>query len=344
MTAAALRAEPVEVADPFEAVELFFERGWTDGLPVIPPTEERVRAMLATVDRAPDEIVGRLPERRREVPLEKVAINAVMAGCRPDYFPVVVAAIEGISEPAFSLHGISASTGGAAVLVIVHGPIATRLGVNHGINLFGQGHRANATIGRAVRLVMMNCFGAIPGLLDRATISHPGKYTYCIAENEAASPWEPLHVARGFAPGSSAVTVYACEAPRHVTNETATTPETILSSYAVAMSDAGHISAPNAGEYLLVIVPQHAEYLRRAGWNRRQVQEFVYERSLVTRADFERAGKQWRGSEDARHVPGSPEQIMVLMAGGDAGGWAAVVPPWLGKSTVASTKAVAGSG
>src|SRR5262249_6322227 len=156
--------------------------GWTDGLPVVPPTEDRVRALLATVARDPGEIAGRLPERRRAVSVEKIAINAVMAGCQPEYFPVVLAAVEAMSDPACSLHAPSASTGGAAMLVVGHGPIAADLGVNHGVNLFGPGNRANATIGRAVRLVLINCFGAIPGALDRATLGHPGKYAYCIAE------------------------------------------------------------------------------------------------------------------------------------------------------------------
>ena len=340
MTTADLRAERIEADDALDVIDLFFERGWTDGLPVIPPTEERVRAMLATVGRDPGEVAGRLPERRRAVPVEKIAINAVMAGCRPEYFPVVLTAIEAISDPAFSLHGPSASTGGAAMMVIVHGPIAAELGVNHGVNLFGQGNRANATIGRAVRLVLINCFGAVPGALDRATLAHPGKYAYCIAENEALSPWEPLHVARGLPPGSNAVTVWAAESPHQIYNETATTPEGILDTYAATLADPGNLSRPNAGEYLLVIVPQHAEYLRRAGWTRRQVQEYVYDRAKVTREAIERAGKPWPWQQDALSVPASPEAIMVLVAGGNAGGMGAVVPPWLGKASRAVTRRI----
>lgn len=336
-----LRAERFEADDLIAAMELFDERGWTDGLPIVPPTEARVLAMLGAVQRAPGEIIGRLPERRREVALEKVAINAVMAGCRPEYFPVVLTAIEAISDPEFALHGISASTGGAAVLVIVHGPIAARLGVNHGVNVFGQGNRANATIGRAVRLVMMNCFGARPGELDKATIGHPGKYSYCIAEDEAGSPWEPMHVARGLPAGSSAVTVFAAEGPHQVSNETARTPEEILATYAASLADPGNLGRPGAGEYLAVIVPQHMQYLRQAGWSRRQTQEFLFERARVSRADFARAGKPWGFAEESLPAAGSAESIMVLTAGGEGGGWGAILPPWLGKSTRAVTRIIA---
>lgn len=336
-----LHATRLEADDLLAAMELFDERGWTDGLPIVPPTEERVLAMLDTVRRESTAIVGRLPERRREVSLEKVAINAVMAGCRPAYFPVVLTAIEAISDPEFALHGISASTGGAAVLVIVHGPIAARLGVNHGVNLFGQGQRANATIGRAVRLVMMNCFGARPGELDKATIGHPGKYSYCIAEDEAGSPWEPLHVARGMPAGSSAVTVFAAEGPHQVSNETGSTPEEILATYAASMADSGNLGRPAAGEYLAVIVPQHMQYLRRAGWSRRQVQTFLFERARVSRADFARAGKPWGFAEESLPVAASADAIMVLTAGGEGGGWGAILPPWLGKTTRATTRIIA---
>lgn len=343
MTTVDLRAERIEADDALGAIELFFERGWTDGLPVVPPTEERVRAMLDSVRRDPGEIAGRLPERRRAVSVEKIAINAVIAGCRPEYFPVVLTAIEAISDPAFSLHGPSASTGGAAMMVVIHGPIAEELGVNHGVNLFGAGNRANATIGRAVRLVLINCFGAIPGALDRATLGHPGKYAYCIAEDEAHSPWEPLHVARGLPPGSSAVTVWAAESPHQVYNEVASTPEAILDTYAATLADTGNLGRPNAGEYMLIVVPQHVEYLRRAGWTRQQVQAYVHERAIVTRDAFERAGKTWPWPEAALPVAQSAEALMVMTAGGDAGGMGAVVPPWLGKSSRAVTRAIAGA-
>src|SRR5262249_4266935 len=195
------------VEDPGQAIELCFEKGWTDGLPVVPPTESRVRAMLDLVGLAPEHQVAFITNRQVAVTAEKVAINAVMAGCRPEYMPVVVAAIEGIGDPRWSYHGPGTSTAGAAVLLIVNGPVARELDVNAGDNLFGPGWRANLTIGRVVRLVMRNVCGSRPGTLDRGTLGHPGKLSYVIAENEGESPWPPLHVERGFRADQSAVTV-----------------------------------------------------------------------------------------------------------------------------------------
>ena len=342
MTAGAITSARHEVDDALQAIEFYFEKGWTDGLPVVPPTEARVREFLERAGRAPDEVVGRLDARRRVVTAEKVAINAVMAGCLPEYTPVVMAAVEAMSEDRFNLHGISASTGGAAVLVIVHGPIAAELGVNSGVNIFGPGHRANATIGRAVRLVLMNCFGAQPGLLDKATVGHPGKYTYCIAEDEAGSPWEPLYVARGLAPEQSAVTVFAAESPHQIYNETATTPEQILDTYAASLRDPGNLLAPQAGEYAVLIVPQHYQYIGAAGWSRRQVQEYLFEQARVTAEELERAGKPRRRLEPGQAAPvvASADDFLVLAGGGNAGGMAAVIPPWAGKSSRAVTRPV----
>lgn len=333
-----------EIDDPLQAIEFYYEKGWTDGLPVVPPTESRVREFLDWAERPADAVVGRLESRRRVVTAEKVAINAVMAGCMPEYTPVVMAAIEAISEDQFNLHGISASTGGAGVLVVVHGPIVADLGVNSGVNIFGAGNRANATIGRAVRLVLMNCFGAQPGLLDRATIGHPGKYSYCIAEDEAGSPWEPLYVARGIPREQSAVTVFAAEGPHQVYNETSSTPEGILDTYAASLRNAGGLRGVRAGEYGVLIVPQHYKYIGAAGWSRKQVQQYLFEQARVTSEEMERAGKPGsyvRGEQPAPIVA-SPDDFLVMAGGGNAGGMAAVIPPWLGKSSRAVTRVVTG--
>jgi hypothetical protein len=169
-------------------------------------------------------------------------------------------------------------------------------------------------------------------VLDRAIVAHPGKYSYCIAESEAASPWEPFHVGRGMMPGSSAVTVFAGEGPHQVYNESSSTPEGILSTYAAAIADPANLGGPGGREYVVVIVPQHAEYLARAGWSRPQVQSFLYERATVSRADFEKAGKPWRWTEDSLPVPDSPDSIFVLVAGGEGGGKAAIIPPWVGRT------------
>jgi hypothetical protein len=209
--------------DPEELIEAYFESGWTDGLPVVPPTEKSIAAMLAGGGLRGDETIGEIVERGVIVSAEKLAINAVMAGCRPEYLPVVVAAVRGLCHPHFAYHGPPSSTGGSAMVLIVNGPIASRLGVNSGNNVFGQGARANATIGRAVRLVMMNVMNTRPGFLDRATLGTPGKYSFCFAENESEHPWEPLHVERGYRPEQSVVTVYASNSLCQVYNQLAAT-------------------------------------------------------------------------------------------------------------------------
>src|SRR5574337_712912 len=223
MRSAELTSKRYVVADGAEAIELYFEREWTDGLPVVPPTEERIWAMLEAADLEPNHQIAFITNRQAAVPAEKVAINAVMAGCRPEYMPVVVAAIEGIGDPKWGYHGPGTSTAGAAVLMIVNGPIAQKLQINSGDNLFGPGWRANTTIGRAVRLVMRNVIGSLPGKLDRATLGHSGKYTYVIAENEVDSPWPPLHVERGFRAEQSVVTVMAAEGPHQFYNQLSST-------------------------------------------------------------------------------------------------------------------------
>ena len=220
-----------------EAVEKCYQLGWTDGLPVVPPTSERVEEFLAFVERPPDEVLGYLPERRREVTVAKVTANAVMAGCLPEYLPVVLAATEAMLDPLFNLIGPSSSLGGAGILVIVNGPVVRDLDINCHNNLFGPGNRANSTIGRAIRLVLMNTCASIPGLFDRSILGHPGKFSFCIAENEAETHWNPLHVERGFARQESAVTVFACDGPRQV--RMGARPETILNGVADVASTLG---------------------------------------------------------------------------------------------------------
>jgi len=232
-------AAEIEVAGWAEAVETYYERGWTDGLPVVPATPDSVCRFLEAAGRDPADVVLAEPTRRRTITAEKVAINAVLAGCRPEYMPVLTAALEAMADPAFTLHGAITSTGGSATLVVVNGPIRQRLGFNAGGNVFGPGWRANATIGRAIRLITLNCLGATPGLLDRSTQGHPGKYAYCIAELEEANPWEPLHVTRGCRPGSSAVTVFAAEGPHNVLSHYGETAEEIVVALADTMACLG---------------------------------------------------------------------------------------------------------
>src|SRR3989440_2529207 len=226
----ALTSRRIELTDPAEAMEFFYQQGWSDGLPVVPPTPARVREFLEYSGNFPGDILGMIPARNRVIPAEKVAINAVMAGCLPNYMPVIVAAIEAMCQEEFNLHGISATTGGTAPLLIINGPVVQQLNINSGVNCFGPGVRANATIGRAMRLILMNVCGSIPGVLDKSCLGHPGKYSYCIAEDEEGNPWEPLSTERAMPPEVSAVTVCAGEAPHFVNSQVGGTGERLIGS------------------------------------------------------------------------------------------------------------------
>jgi len=324
------RAAEVDVAGWTEAVEAYFERGWTDGLPVVPATPEAIRPFLAAIGREPDDIVLTEATRRRSISAEKIAINAVMAGCRPDYLPVLLAALEAMADPAFTLHGAITSTGGSATLVVVNGPIRQRLGFNAGGNVFGPGWRANATLGRALRLITLNCLGAQPGLLDRSTQGHPGKYSYCIAELEEANPWEPLHVTRGLPRETSAVTVFAAEGPHNVLSHYGETAEAVVVALADAMAGLGSFSP---GESFIVLAPEHVQILARDGWNKPRLREALYARARRTRADLKRGGKLAGAVEPEdetrwEHRGRGPEDIHLVVAGGGAGGHSAFIPSW----------------
>jgi hypothetical protein len=225
-----LQSATYELADAFAVNEFYQDKGWTDGLPIVPPTEERVAAGLQAAGLAPDEVIGVEGVRQRPITAEKVAVNAVMAGCKPAYMPVVVAILRAMCQEQFNMHGSSASTGGSAPFIVVNGPIRTALGMNATHNVLANGNRANATIGRAIRLVLINVLGVVPGQLDRSTLGHAGKFTCCIAEDEEDSPWVPLAQERGIPAGTSAVTVLAGEAPRQVMNEWTHDPEEIMAT------------------------------------------------------------------------------------------------------------------
>ncbi|MBI1845897.1 MAG: hypothetical protein HY294_06710 [Candidatus Rokubacteria bacterium] len=319
-----------EVVDHPAAIEAYFERGWTDGLPVVPATEDAVARCLDAAGLAPHDVVLTEATRRRTITAEKVAINAVLAGCRPEYLPVLIAALAATADPAFNLHGAITSTGGSATLVVVNGPIRARLGLNAGGNVFGPGWRANATIGRAVRLVTLNCLGAQPLVLDRSTQGHPGKYTYCIAELEEENPWEPLHVERGLARETSAVTVFAAEGPHNVLSHYGPTAEAIVVTLADAMAGLGSFSP---GQSFVVLAPEHVRILQRDGWTKRRLKEELYARARRTVADLKRGGKITGevapGDEGRwRHRGEGPDDVHVVVAGGGAGGHSAFIPSW----------------
>jgi hypothetical protein len=341
----ALASKRHVVADIGLAMELCYERGWTDGLPVVPPTEPAVRAMLEAVGLEPDHQIAFITNRQVAVTAEKVAINAVMAGCRPEYMPIVVAAVEGIAEPVWGYHGPATSTGGAAVLMIVNGPIARRLGFNCEDNLFGPGWRSNATVGRALRLVMRNVIGTLPGLLDRGTIGNPGKYTYVIAENEAESPWTPLHVERGFAAGDSTVTVMSAEGPRQFYNQLSSTPEGILKTLCDDMRH--HNSTGGQPQYVVVLAGEHMRTIAAGGWTKADIRKYVFDNTQVSLAHFKRTerlpgGVTPQDETTYKSLVAGPEDVLVVAAGGRAGAFSCYIPGWAGgrRSSQSVTKLI----
>jgi hypothetical protein len=330
------------VNDPAELIEAYYARGWTDGLPVLPPTEKAVAEMLAAGGLHADQVLGTIPARSMVVVARKVAINAVMAGCRPEYMPVVVAATQALCHPDFAYHGPASSTGGSAMVLIVNGPIAKRLGVNSGTNAFGQGTRANATIGRAVRLVMMNVMNTRPGMLDRATLGTPGKYAFCFAENEDEHPWEPLHVERGFRRDQSALTLYASNSLYQVYNQLAATPEPLLRCFADALANLGIPNVRGFNQSLIVFAGEHSQVLRMGGWSKGDVKAFLVEHARRPIADYKRAARLPGDITPAdestwRHVFEDPDDLLVACAGGRAGSWSACLPGWGKKWTRAVT-------
>src|SRR5262245_58957674 len=324
--------------DAAALIEAYFERGFTDGLPVVPPTEESIAAMLAAAGLRGDEVLGEITGRNTVVPADKVAINAVMAGCRPEYMPVVVAAVRALCHPQFAYHGPASSTGGSAIVIIVNGPVASRLGINAGNNALGQATRANATIGRAVRLAMMNVMNTRPGFLDRATLGNPGKYAFCFAENEDDHPWEPLHVERGLRPEQSAVTIYASNSLYQVYNQLASTPEPLLLCFADALSNLGVPNMKGFNQALLVFAGEHAEIFHKNGWSKGDVKAFIMAHARRRVADWKRAARLPGDVEPAdestwRALFESPDDLLLVCAGGRAGSWSACLPGWGNKWT-----------
>lgn len=339
-----LLSKSYEVADFAAAQELYHSNGWTDGLPVVPPTADAVTACLEWVGMSPDQLIGIEPVRAMPVTAEKLAVNAVMAGCLPMHFPVVVAAWSAMLREEFLLHGTTSSTGGCAVLVIINGPIRQEIGASGGFNALANSDRATACIGRAIRLGLINILDVRPGGIDRSTLGHPGKYSYCIAEDEEElGPWASLAETRGIPKGLSAVTVMAAQAPRQIMNEWTTKPEEILETFAAEMRANQRHYSIYPGNYAIVIPKQVREHLQAAGWSKADIQNFVFERARIKRKEWAEVGKgavvRDRG-ESVYAALDSPEHLLVIAAGGPAGGFGAIIPPWLGHKTKAVTVAI----
>ena len=304
------------------------EQEWTDGLPIVPPTEDRVMHILQGIQRDPQEVVGILPPRNGMATVEKIAINAVMAGCKPEYMPIVVTSVEALAQPEMNLLSIQTTTNPVAPLAIVHGPITERVGMNAGANVLGPGNRANATIGRTIRLILINIGGGVSGVADNATHGQPGKYTSCIAEHWRENPWTPLHVDQGFDPTSSAVTIFPTPGTEEVAVRAGVTePEEILLFIANAMTRwGGPATTGLAGPFLLLLAVGHARLSFDArGWTKRDIQEFLFQHARIhpqalpdgTMEFWARMGRNPVRYSDGKICPvRSPEDIHVVVAGG----------------------------
>ncbi|MHB8384253.1 MAG: TlpA family protein disulfide reductase [Candidatus Binataceae bacterium] len=349
-----MQARRIELGENEDVFEFMFERGLTDGLPVVPPTPGRVAWMLTGTRRDPREVIAIAPPNLAPVTVEKIAVNAVMAGCRPEYLPVVTAALEAVCTDEFNIHGVMATTWGATPVIVVNGPIRKRIGMNMEMMALGYGNRANATIGRAVKLVLRNLGGARPGEIERSTLGAIGKFTTCFAEWEERSPWEPMHVERGFAREDSVVTVFGLEAgSRQIADQVSRTARALVGSIGMGLEACWHPKQHGAGEILLVVCPEHADTIAREKWSKTQVRARIQEvtsrpiRELLPDADSaEGVSPRALGLVDPTpeqleaKIPKfrRPEYINMIVAGGEAGKFSAVFAGWfsgpMGSSSV----------
>ena len=332
---AKLASKTFSFSDYDEAQEYYLANGLTDGLPIVPPTEAKVNAMLAGAGLQPSDVVAVEGIRGKTFVAETVAVNAVMAGCKPEYMPVIVAAVQAVSEPQFNFHANSTSTNGVGVLVLVSGPIAKSIGINSGTVLMGHGYRANATIGRAISLLKVNAYGSVPHDMDKSTFGHPGQYTFCFAEDDDVIPWEPLRVEKGFSVDTSTVTVFAANSPLQVSTHNYSQPDEFLS----IVSDAIQGMGLGPSEIVVAISPEILEYVRSSGWTKAQIKEFIFK-------NIHRTGLGWNahyrtehifsGDDLYRSIPvvPSPDHLTLVGGGGAAGAFVSIIGAWGGVSSV----------
>lgn len=323
-----------------DLVEEYFRRGWTDGLPVVPPTREKVELFVEALGGDPEFVECKVAPRWGALTREVMAINMIMAGCLPEYAPVVRAAMLALTDRPFNLNGVQATTHMASPLIIVNGPIARQIGMNGGANAFGSGNRANATIGRAIRLIMLNVGGGRAPDLDKCTLGNPAKYTYCIAENEEASPLAPYHVEQGYVADASTVFAIAAEAPHSVTDHQCNDPEGILDTMCSAMSTIASNTAVLSGHCTVTLGLEHARTIAKHGWSRADVKNYLWMHSGNTfsaHSRDHRYGKvynrnlpKWYKREPDSRIPivESPDRIHLFVIGGDAGRFSAFIPGW----------------
>src|SRR6516165_10662708 len=328
-----LKSRRIAIGDEEDEHEAMFARGWSDGLPLVPPTEERVLRMLDGTSRDPQEVLGLVPPDLAPATVEKIAVNAMMAGCKPEYLPVVLAAVEAVLEEEFAMHGVLATTMFVGPVVVVNGPIRRRIGMNAKGNALGQGNRANAAIGRALQLVIRNIGGGRPQDVDRATLGNPGKYTYCFAEDEEGSSWEPLSVERGARQGQSAVTVFAGFGLQGVVDQKSRDPESLTKSFAGSLKALSNIKHAPSCDALLVVCPEHHRTFKNAGWSKARLYEELYRLCEIPGGDLV-AGAKGIAEGGPATLAGRtvnkfrPGGIMIVRAGGGAGMFSGIIGGW----------------
>jgi hypothetical protein len=339
----AITSRRIEISEIEDDAEACYDRGWTDGLPVVPPTRERVWRMLQGTNRAPDEVIGIMPPDLVECTVEKIAINAVMAGCKPEYMPLVLAAVEGALLEEFCLHGLLATTWFSSPVLIINGPLARRVGMNAKGNAMGQGNRANATIGRALQLIVRNVGGGRPGEVDRSCLGQPGKYTFCFAEDEEGSCWDSLAVERGFGSSQSTVTLFAGDGVQPMFDQKSRTPEALARTFSLTLRSINHPEMVMIGDAILVISPEHERVFRDAGWDKDRLRQELDELLLMPEANSDPSLSR----KDMVLPPVAskmrPGGLLIVRAGGGAGMFSAVIGGWVAsgpKGSIPVTKEV----
>ncbi|MEM7117374.1 MAG: thioredoxin [Chloroflexota bacterium] len=330
-----MQSRIVTVSEEEGEIEACYARGWSDGMPLVPPTRLRVHRMLQGTRREPDEVVGQMPHNFASVTVEKTAVNAVMAGCKPEYFPVVLAAVEAACDPKYGLRAFMASTWFSAPVLVVNGPIAKRIGMEGGFSAFGSGNRANATIGRALNLVIRNVGGVVPGEVSRSTMGNPGRYSFCFAENEDGTSWLPIAAERGVVAGKSAVTLIAGDGIQPVADERSREPESLCISLSLALRAVYHHKWALEADVILAVAPEHSRVFEQAGWSKAQVRQRLNELLQMETAQMVRGE-----AGCAEGVPANlaatnptlakflPDGLHIIRVGSDAGLYSAIISCW----------------
>ena len=341
-----LISRKIEVGEMDDPMEVAHDRGWTDGLPVVPPTDLRIARMLSGTTRKSDETIGLIPPNLAECTIEKVAISAIMAGCRPEYMPVVLAVVEAALKPEFSMHGLLVTLGFAGPVVIVNGPVTKRIGMNSKGNALGQGNRANASIGRALQLLIRNMGGGIPQEIDRSILGNPGKYTFCFAEDEDDEDWMPLNVSRGSAHGSSTVTLFHGDGVQGCVAWHSRTPEEVSRSLAMALLSVCHPKTCQWSKALLVLCPDHYKIYQQNGWGRPEIQAALWEalkrpgKDLIRGAHGVPEGIEPSRADEIVDKFHEEDGLLIVRAGGKGAGQSAIIGGWPAQRKVEEIKIV----